>query len=59
MEKFLTLKEVAEKLSVHRETIVRYIKEGRIPAIKLKRTWRIPEDELEQFTRGRRHKAKK
>ncbi|MGC9142256.1 MAG: helix-turn-helix domain-containing protein [Caldimicrobium sp.] len=43
--------EVAEALRLNKYTIYKYIKEGKIKAVKLNRTWRIPDMELERVLR--------
>ena len=47
--KLLTTKQVADILQVHKFTVLKYIKEGKIKAIKLGRVWRIRESEIEKF----------
>ncbi len=48
----LTPQEVAERLRLRRSTVWRYIREGRIKAIKLnQRTYRIFEKDLNRFLR--------
>jgi excisionase family DNA binding protein len=43
--------EVAEALRLNKYTIYKYIKEGKIKAVKLNRTWRIPDMEFERVLR--------
>jgi len=59
MSKLLTLREVCERLRLHINTVREYINEGKIPAIKLDRVWRVEEEELEEFISARRQKVKK
>lgn len=51
MEKLYTVKEAAEYLGFHYQTVWKFIKEGRLKAIqpsgKKKGQWRIKESELE------------
>jgi len=55
--KFLTPLQVAKKLSVSEFTIYRYIKSGKLKAIKLtERNFRIEEKDLNQFIK--KHKTK-
>jgi len=57
MNKLLTSKQVANKLGVSEYTIWRYIKAGKLKAIKLtKRNFRIDEKDLIQFLK--KHKTK-
>lgn len=59
MEKLLTVNEAAEILRLGPETIARYIREGKIPAIKFGRVWRVEEKDLEEFIKKRKTGAKK
>ena len=43
----LTAEEAADYLQVNRETIYRYIREGKLVASKLGRTYRVPKRSLE------------
>ena len=47
--KLLTLKEVAEKLSVTVTTIRNYIRQGKLQSIKIVRKVYVKESELERF----------
>lgn len=50
MPKLLTVQEVAEYLRVSDQTVRRYIKEGRIKALKInRRDIRIPEEDAQAF----------
>ncbi len=53
----LTLYEVAERLSLHYNTIYHYVISGELKAIKLKRVYRVEERELERFIRDKRFKV--
>jgi excisionase family DNA binding protein len=45
--------QVAEKLGVHKDTVLRLLRSGRLPAVKLgHRTWRITEEALQSFITG-------
>lgn len=46
---FMTPKEVAEMLKVNKMTIYRYIKAGKINAIKIGKDYRIANDDFEKF----------
>ncbi len=53
--KYLSPKEFAERVGLHKNTILKAIKEGRIKAYRLNRkVIRIPESEIEAFLSGRR-----
>jgi excisionase family DNA binding protein len=41
--------EVAEVLRLNKYTIYRYIREGKLRAVKLNRAFRIPDEELERI----------
>lgn len=44
-----TLEEIAEMLKVTRRTLYTYIKTGALKAIKIGRTWRVTEKQLDEF----------
>jgi chromosome partitioning protein len=46
MDKFLTTDQVAARLNVHQNTVLRYIKEGILPASKVGKMYRIKESTL-------------
>lgn len=48
MENFLTIKEVAQKLSVCQRTVIRHIKEKKLRASKMGH-WRVKESDVEKF----------
>ncbi|KAF0247651.1 MAG: hypothetical protein FD167_2946 [bacterium] len=45
----LTVDQVAEKLNVHRNTVINLIKQGKIRAIRIGDQYRIPEETYSQF----------
>ena len=49
MEKYLTSEQVAEMLQVHQITVLKYLKSGVLPGIKIGRMYRIKESEVEEF----------
>lgn len=49
VEKYYTPKQVAEILQVHPYTILKWIREGRLPALKFGRVYRTTETELTKF----------
>lgn len=51
-EKALTVTEAAQRLNVHRETLLRWIHEGKIKASKPGRDWRIRGEEVERLLKG-------
>ena len=48
-DEMLTPQEVADYLKVSVETVWRWCRNDRLPAIKIGKYWRIPHDELETF----------
>jgi excisionase family DNA binding protein len=53
----LTTEQVADFLAVKPKTVRRWIAEGRLPAVKLHRQWRVRADELERLLEGDGHAA--
>lgn len=49
MSRMLTLKQVAEKLSLHLNTVRKYINQGMLPVMQIERTVRVDERCLERF----------
>jgi len=59
MPTMLTLKEVSERLSLHINTVRKYINQGLIPIVKFEKAVRIEERDLEKFIRTRQRRVKK
>ena len=53
----LSLKEVAEKLGMHYNTIYNYVRAGELKAVKFKKVYRIEDQELEKFIRSKKFKT--
>ena len=51
-ERPFTAQEAAEFMKVHINTVTRWIKEGKIKAVKVDRHWRIRRSELERILDG-------
>lgn len=49
-DELLTVDQVARRLQVHPETIRRWIRDGRLKAVKLSPGFRIRESEVERLT---------
>ena len=49
MQKFYTVSEVAAILQVHWQSVLNYIKSGKLEAVKLGKGYRISEANLEKF----------
>lgn len=47
-----TIKETAKIFGVHWQTVRNWIRDGKIKAVKIERTVRIPEEEVERLKRG-------
>ncbi len=54
MERFYTPEEIATHLKVHLQTVLNYIKDGRLKALKLDKGYRISESDFQQFVHGTR-----
>jgi excisionase family DNA binding protein len=52
MDTILSVEQVAEILNLHPRTIRTYVREGRLPAVKTGKQWRIRQVDLEAFTDG-------
>src|SRR4051794_21172576 len=48
----LSLTEVAERLGVHYMTVYRYVRPGRLPAARVRRTWEVDPAALDAFLGG-------
>jgi len=46
---FLTVEQVSELLQVHWQTVLNYIKGGKLKAIRLGKGYRIQKEELDKF----------
>jgi excisionase family DNA binding protein len=51
MQSLLTPEEVAQKLKLPQRTIIRWLRSGFMPGIKLGKEWRINPEDLEEFIR--------
>lgn len=51
LDRLYTLSEVEKFLKVSRRTIYRYIKTGKLKAIRVNGRWRVPHEELERIAR--------
>jgi len=48
----LTTKEAIDYLKISQSTLIKYIRLGRIKAIKAGKGWRVPQSELSRFLKG-------
>ena len=44
---------VAEMLGVHKVTVIRWIKQGKIKAVRIGKEYRVPEDEVKRLLKGK------
>jgi excisionase family DNA binding protein len=49
--RFLTLPELSEYLRIHKSTIYRMLKEGKLPGFRVGSEWRFHLDAIEQWQR--------
>lgn len=47
--KYYSPESIAELLNLHPATIRKWIRQGKLKAVKLGRVWRITEDDLQEF----------
>ena len=50
LEKHHTVDELAAALRIHRNTVIRWIKLGKINCVRIGRAFRIPESEIRRIT---------
>lgn len=56
MSVLLTIQQVMEQLQVADETVYRYIRQGKLKAVRVGGLWRIPSDALDEFLqKGQRY----
>lgn len=48
-EKFYTVQEVADLLQIHWQSVLNYIKNGKLKALKLGKGYRISHEALDEF----------
>jgi len=56
-EKYYTVDDVCNMLGMHSKTIQRYIREGKLRAVKVGKAWRISGHDLSLFMEGSNSKA--
>lgn len=52
MERYYTVEQVAELLTMHPKTIQRYIREDKLKAKKVGKSWRIDEQDLREYMKS-------
>ena len=55
--KILTVDELSEYLHVHRTTIYRLLKEGKLPGFRVGSDWRFNSEEIERWQRDQMNGA--
>ena len=55
--RFLTPKQVSDRLSMALTTVYLYCKTGRIPAVHIGKLWRIPEGALDSYLKKKLKEA--
>ena len=50
--KWLTVEDIAEELGVHPETVRVWIRERDLPAVQVRRTYRVKQEDFEEFLRS-------
>lgn len=51
-DKFYTVQEVADLLQVHWQSVLNYIKSGKLKALKLGKGYRVSQEALDEFIRN-------
>ena len=51
-ETYYTVEQISEMLHMHVKTLQRYIREGRLHAVKIGKSWRVSGHDLSTFTEG-------
>ncbi len=59
MPALLSLKEVSERLSLHINTVRKFVYQGLLPVVRFEKAIRIEEKDLDKFIRARKQKVKK
>ena len=54
METFYTPEEVADQLKIHLQTVLRYIRDGKLKAVKLDKGYRVSDSDFQAFIHGSR-----
>jgi len=52
LDKFYSVDEIAELIKIHPKTVQRYIREGKLKASKVGKSWRVTGHDLSTFTEG-------
>jgi excisionase family DNA binding protein len=52
-KQYLSVEEIAAELGVHPETVRTWIRSGELPALQLRRTYRVSKNDYEEFLSSR------
>lgn len=53
MNNILTVRQIADKLQVNKETVYRWLRTGKLTSYKANKLWRVAEDDLTSFLKQR------
>ncbi|MCF7912363.1 MAG: helix-turn-helix domain-containing protein [Candidatus Cloacimonetes bacterium] len=56
MGTYFNSKEVAEKVGLHLKTVQKFMREGKLEAVKIGREWRVSGNELSKFLEGENYR---
>lgn len=56
---FYTVEQISDMLDIHPKTIQRYIREGKLRAVKIGKSWRVSGHDLSEFTESAGGRDKK
>jgi len=59
MPEIMTTKEIAKYLKFHEITVLKYAREGKIPATRIGRVWRFDKEVIDKWISGDQKKAAK
>jgi excisionase family DNA binding protein len=57
-EHFYTAKQIAEKLGLHPRTVLTFFKQGKIPGLKIGRTWKATQADIDAYLEQQRQAAR-
>src|SRR6056297_1356505 len=57
-KEYYTVQQIAQLLDLHEKTVQRYIREGKIKAQKVGKSWRVAKENLDTFTGKSKEQAK-
>jgi len=57
-DRLLSVNELVEKLNISKSTVLNWVREGKIPSIKLGRQWRFRSNDIENWLKGKERQDK-